>query len=330
MRKLRSPQTLVLCLAITSVLLAAPRKSPAAPKKKAASGTPMIVVGGASWCGYCKQLKERLASDPTVVPFSSRFLISHVDLEDKKQAAEFAKKFRLQEVSLPTMVIAAPDGTPVQVSLGSPQGKGLPQMLQQAMAKLGMAAVAPADKDGKAKEPRVQKNTVKEKDPEIEARLVAMREARKLLREKKTAEAVAVVASYADQPRSADSLSSVLNSLEKEGHAQVASAREQMEKPDRLVVGAVALVKSQRLYGKLPAVEKEINSALEILAKDPHGKEIRKQAEAVDKGRALDEAGDASAAVEVYQDVVTQFANTQVASMAAKRIKLLKPDKISQ
>ena len=339
MRNLRIPVTLALGLILVAVFSSSPVVCLAAPKKKGTSGTPMIVVGGAAWCGYCKQLKERLATDPSVLPFSSRFRISHVDLEDKTEAANFAKKFRLQQVALPTLVVAAPDGTPVEVALGSPQGKALPNLLQQALMKMGMEAGPLAgqgiakkdavDKEVKEKEPRLAKRIAKQKDPEVEARLIALREARKLLREKKIAEAVAVVASYADQPRS-DALGSFISSLEKEGHGQVASAREQMEKQDRLVIGAVALVKSQRLYGKLPAIEKEIDSALELLAQAPQGKQIRQQAEAVDKGRALDEAGDSAAAIEIYQKVAATFANSQVASMAEKRIKILNSDKSSQ
>ena len=162
----------------------------------------------------------------------------------------------------------------------------------------------------------------------MEARLAALREARKLLREKKTAEAVAAVAPYADKPQPPQTLGSVIESFQKEGHNLVASAREQLEKQDRLVVGAIALVKTQRLYGKLPAVEKEIQAAFDLLAKAPQGKQIRTQAEALDKARTLDESGDTAAAIESYQHVAAKFANTQVATMATKRISILKPGKI--
>ena len=85
----------------------------------------------------------------------------------------------------------------------------------------------------------------------------------------------------------------------------------------------MALVKAQRLYGKLPTVRKEIDEGWEIVGKSPRGDEIRKQAEAVDKGRALDEAGQAAAALEVYRKVVALYPNTQVAAMASKRIEHL-------
>lgn len=301
--------------------------------KKKAAAQPLIIVGGADWCHFCKELQQRLASDATVVPLSSRFKISFVNLEDKAQAAAFVKQFQLQETSLPTLVVATPEGRPVAVSFGSPQGDDLPELLQEALTKLqgGAIAAAPAEKTGKTKakdkekEPRPKKIAAKEieKNSAATPQVEALREARKSLREKKTAEAVAVVAPFAGPERATGALGTLISSLEKEGHALSTSAREQLDKPDRVAVGAIALVKARRLYGQLPAVEKEINAGLEVVAKAPQGAEIRRQAEAVDKGRALDEAGDPAAAIEVYREVAAQFANTQVAAMATKRIEVL-------
>jgi hypothetical protein len=324
--------TLISCL--LAALCLVPQLSDAAPKKKGAA-PPLIFVGGAEWCHYCKELQQRLASDPTVVPYSSHFRVTYVDLEKQGAEAEFAKRFGLQEVSLPTLVVAAPNGTPIAVRNGSPQGDALPRVLAQSLATLGIKvdnAVAKSDTKGKTKEPerdekepRAKKAVAKEKekDPDAEARLAAVREARKLLQEKKTADAVAVVAPFADMPRSSDQLGRFIASLEKEGRGMVASACHQLDKPELLAVGTVALVKARRLYGKLPAVQKEIDAGLEIIAKAPHGNEVFLQAEAVDKGRALDEAGEAAAALAVYRSVATQYANSPVAAMASKRIEHL-------
>lgn len=297
--------------------------------------------GWGEWCPFCKEVQQRLASDPTVVPLSNRFKITFVNVEDKARGPAFQKQFQLQQISLPTLVVATAKGRLVDVSFGAPQGKDLPEFLEEALTKMQAngvgvpVAAAPADKAGmarakakdkeKEKEPRPKKVAAKEKEknPEVEAQVEALREARKLLHEKKTAEAVEVVAPFVGPPRATGALGTFINSLEKEGHGQVASAREQLDKPDRIAIGAMALVKARRLYGKLPAVEKEIAAGLEVVTKAPQGENICKQAEAVDKGRAFDEAGDAAAAIEVYREVAAQYANSQVGAMAAKRVEVL-------
>ena len=299
-------------VAAAMTFLTAPRTCWAAPKKKpAANQLPQLVICASQHSEPCKNLQRRLASDPSVVPLAQRFRIFYFDVDNDPQRNAFVNQFEVKGlIEPPVLGFASPDGASIQVVRGAPQGEALPQLLTEVLTKWGPKPDNPVVV--KAKTP-----------PAAEPRLVALREARKLLKEKRIAAAVEIVAPHVSTPRRSDLLESLIQTLEKQGREMAAAASESLKQPQGLAVGTVALVKAQRLYGKLPTVRKEIDEGWEIVGKSPRGDEIRKQAEAVDKGRALDEAGQAAAALEVYRKVVALYPNTQVAAMASKRIEHL-------
>ncbi|MCE9547568.1 MAG: hypothetical protein K8T25_19030 [Planctomycetia bacterium] len=329
-------------LAILAALVAVHSAASAAPGKTSAKAStkPTIVVAGTNQCMYCLQLKKRLETDASIQSLVKQFNVMYVDITDPQNAKRFMEKFHLQQVSEPTLLIAGPDGATVSVNYGMPIGDGLPNVLNNALQKLGAGAadgkVQLADNDSKpgkadltkAEHTKPDRKTpakeAKEKDPQASERITAAREARKLMREHKTAAAVAAVAPYLGEESRTDALSACIHSLEREGKTAIAAASAKLAEPDTQLLGALALVKAKRQYGELTSLSSELDTAFSALEKAPNGKTLREQAEAVDKGRALDEAGEKDPALEAYRQVITNFAHTPVAELAAARVAQLK------
>jgi len=301
---------------ITATLLGTP--SAQAAKKKPAARKPQMVVVVSEHSPECTHLKQRLSSEQDLLPLARHFNVTYVEVDNDPQRNMFVNQFGVRGlITPPTLGFAGPDGTPVKVVPGLKQGDSLANHMREVLEQLGVDTKNPVNVPP-AKDAATD-GTPSEKD----ARIAAVRDARKLLREKKTAEAVAVVAPFAVTPRPSDALSALITSLEKQGQAIVTSARQQVQQPEQLAVGTVAMVRARRLYGKLSAVRTDLDAVQDVVSKTPEGDATIQQAEALDKGRALDEAGETTAALETYREVVAKFPKTQVAEMAAKRIQQL-------
>src|ERR1041384_3643487 len=108
-------RAVLLTFAIAAVAIAVCPATQAAPRGVA---RPMIVVGGATWCPYCMDLKKRLSTEAALQPLVRQYSVTFVDIDDKNRALLFAKKFGLAQVSIPTMVVATSDGKVLYVANG--------------------------------------------------------------------------------------------------------------------------------------------------------------------------------------------------------------------
>jgi hypothetical protein len=309
---------------LVCLVLATPYATAAKPKSAGKKLQLVIIVS--QHVPECEQLKQRLTGEQDLTRLVSQFHVTYLDVDNDPQRNMFVNQFGVKGlITPPVLGFAAPDGTPIKVAPGLPPGDALPKLLEEVLEKSGVRV------DGRGEAPQ---QNVKQEQPAQgsgenneastkDARVAAVREARRLLREKKTAEAVALVAPFAKSPRPADALTAMIASLEKQGKSVVQSAREQIAQEGRLAVGVFALVKAKRLYGQLPAVQTEIDLTEKLAAKAPQGDALLKQAAAVDKARAMEEAGETAAAMEAYRQVASQYPDTQIAAMAAKRIEHL-------
>jgi len=316
----------VLSAQIVTVVVCACAGAPegSAEGAKSVAQRPTIIVGGTVDCPFCLQLKQRLAKEASLQPLVRQCNVRFVDIGNPLQAAAMSRQFGLERLAAPTMVIADASGKAVKVQYGMPVGDGLRMVLEGALAPLGIHADAPAapDKDPVRKERPAQKSASDAKDESAQAEIAALRQARKMLAEGKTAEAVAVVTPYAESAGKSDAMRNLIANLIGEGRKSIAAATRKIDTPAQAWVGAVSLVKARREYGALPALKPELTAAVTKL-ENREGGSLLQQAEALNRGRALDEGGEKDAAITTYRNVIAQFPNTPAAAMADKRIKQL-------
>jgi len=289
---------------------------------------PTIIVAGTVDCPFCLQLKQRLAMEPNLQPLVRQCNVRFIDIDNPVQAAAITRHFGLERLAKPTMVITDAAGKAVKVQYGMPVGQGLQIVLENALTPLGINSDAPAkpepkpDQQPERKQRPPRKKTNEPKDEAAAEENAALRQARKLLTEGKTAEAVAIVAPYVAAQGKSEAMRNLVRKLVGDGQKAIASAAQKIETPGQAWVGSVGLVKARRVYGGLPTLEPELTAALAALEK-VEGGGLLQPAESLDQARALDEAGDKEAAVAAYQEVIAQHAKTPVAAMAEKRVKQL-------
>lgn len=94
-----------------------------------ATGRPMLVVFGASWCTYCKKLEAEVTANPTLTNYiNTAFVPVHLDFERDKRAAEI-----LEVKSLPMTVVLSPDADLLASVEGYVKPTQYGQALQQAV-----------------------------------------------------------------------------------------------------------------------------------------------------------------------------------------------------
>lgn len=88
-------------------------------------------------------------------------------------------------------------------------------------------------------------------------------------------------------------------------------------------IGAVKLAQLERSFGQLPPLVATFQSAWEELQAKSGNRELKKQAELIDKARELEKKEAWSEAVTAYRAVITSYPNTQPAQLCQLRIQQL-------
>jgi uncharacterized protein YyaL (SSP411 family) len=103
----------------------------AAHKLAIETDKPMLIVFGASWCGWCHKLERETLADQRLVAMIKRdFVPVHQDFDNDSKVAKI-----LEVESLPCTVILSPQADLLQKSVGFADFKGFVKILQAAMAK---------------------------------------------------------------------------------------------------------------------------------------------------------------------------------------------------
>ncbi len=85
-----------------------------AHKVSASTGKPMLIVFGASWCHYCRELDTKTLTNPQLAAYiESNFIPVHLDADRDKRVAEI-----LKAKPIPCTVVLSPDANLVAKFLG--------------------------------------------------------------------------------------------------------------------------------------------------------------------------------------------------------------------
>jgi thiol:disulfide interchange protein len=94
-----------------------------------ATGKPMVVVFGASWCTYCTKLENETIGHPNVAQqLNTSFIAVHLDFNKDEKAARI-----LEVKSLPSTVILSPDADLLGFVEGYVTAAEFSQTLQQSL-----------------------------------------------------------------------------------------------------------------------------------------------------------------------------------------------------
>lgn len=100
-----------------------------AHKEASASGKPILVVFGASWCTYCHKLERETLSETAMVKYvHQHFVPVHLDFDKDRKVAEV-----LEVTNLPAMVVLSPDADLLGNVVGYVDGKELKLSLDQSL-----------------------------------------------------------------------------------------------------------------------------------------------------------------------------------------------------
>jgi thiol-disulfide isomerase/thioredoxin len=85
-----------------------------AHKASASTGKPMLIVFGAGWCHYCRELDTKTLTNPQLAAYiESNFIPVHLDADKDKRLAEI-----LKAKPIPCTVVLSPDANLVGKFLG--------------------------------------------------------------------------------------------------------------------------------------------------------------------------------------------------------------------
>lgn len=102
----------------------------AAFAQAAASGLPVFLYWGASWCPPCNRIKATVFERPEFIALAPRFVALRVD-GDSAGAQQLAERFRLR--SYPTLVVYRPDGAEITRLPGELDGERFVDIFEVAL-----------------------------------------------------------------------------------------------------------------------------------------------------------------------------------------------------
>ena len=114
--------------------------------------------------------------------------------------------------------------------------------------------------------------------------------------------------------------------LTTKGKKQLADAQKKVKDTNMAFEGLLEMVQANRHYGRLPDLRKPFNLALRGVRKDAKLRPLMLQANAVDRARGFEDAGNKRSALIAWKQVVEKYPNTAAAKIASERIKELDTD----
>lgn len=260
------------------------------------SGRPILALAGNKSCGHCVALEQNLSS-AAYQALASQYVLLKVDTSDSATWSEWTQKYPSPGRSIPQLYVVRADGKSITSQMGAPGN--LKAWLVQHLSQAG--------------------KLVSQKELDKVAKAVA--EAKELASSGKLGKAIDRIerffntGCFAEPCAAADQLANEWSTKAKE---TLSEASKKLDDNGNALEGALAMVETMRIYGRLPDVKKEGNKMLGKYRRDPNHKEVILQAEAFDKVRELEEKIPARA-IGAYEKLITDYPDTALATLASER-----------
>lgn len=252
---------------------------------------------------------ERLNTDRSIAPIVAQFVPLKVDTDGGNFGA-WANKYRHEGNAIPILYVVRANGELAYAKSGSKQGDELPRFLLEHLATAGtifndvqLAALKTVVEEAKS--------SLAGQDPAAAVR--RFESVRKL-------GPLGKLGSHATVAKEADALYLELVEL---GRSTLAKAQEQLAS-DEPFNGVLGVVASQRVYGKLPELKKELKAAEAELNRSPKWKDEARLAELLDRALLQAETKEAKPGAKPptagLTGIVTKFPGTPAAKLAAAKL----------
>jgi hypothetical protein len=263
---------------------------------------------------------ERLKTEADLQPL----LAQYVPLELKVKDPDFSvwvNQYRPSANGIPMIFIVSATGEEIYNKSGAPAGDGLKKLLE-----MGIQAAGVPEKEEEAAPEVAAGGSAISRDF-----MRAARRASLLVLRKKPSMAIDAMAPHFDQLEqlkesnhsSARTFVRIMEDLTSEGSAELEAARTKLGTKGQGYFGLLALVRTNRIYGKLPALAEGIQEEMDAIAADERKAPFIAHAELIDEGRQLEDEGKKADAIETYKLVISRYPETFSAKLCQKKLSQL-------
>lgn len=250
-------------------------------------------------------LQRRLKTELALQPLLAQFVSVHID-SSSDEWQEWERRFPSKSDSIPIVYVIRADGESLYAQSGDLEGLALGALLTETLSRSGKLLSEQQLKkmaDGVA-----EAATAHDKGDVAEAVLGAMR--------------YAGSGSYAEAALAADALA---KKLADEAHEKIKAADEKLKDDATALAGATELVAVNRLYKKLPGIQKAVKQTSSKYTSDAAARERFSQAELLDKAKAFAEQRQVAKAAKAFEVVIERYPDGAAAELARTQLEALGP-----
>lgn len=247
-------------------------------------------------------LKEQLATDRALRPLVAQFVPINIE-QGTPESSQWRRQYKDDSNTIPILHVVRADGQQL-FGGAAPLGPELPKLLIEQLARSGK--VLPARQ-------LEQLAAAHQQAVELEAAGDLSAAIERLAR-------VGSTGSYA---RPAVEVQKMIDRLTEQAQQAIAQAEEKLATASQALDGALALVETQRVYGRLPEIGKALSLKLSGYRRERQLRDTFVQADLLDKAQALEARPTSKPARDAYQQIITRYPGTPAAELAAARIEAL-------
>lgn len=268
----------------------------------AATGKPIVAIVGNNTCPFCTALKKEFQTDSSLRPIAAQFIVVWVD-QGTDAWTSWVRKFKEEASSIPYVLVARADGQQLW-------GKELPPDTGANNVDrflLGMLAQA-----GKPITPATSARMLKVLGEAQQAEQAGDIEG--------AVSRLATVVGSGSYAQAAVEVEKFAAKLTEQAATKVADGEARLGDTSKEVEGAVLIVETMRLYGRLPGVQSTVAPKVAALRRDPRYKLTFTQAELIDKAQSYVAKKQTRQARTAFEQVIAKYPDTPAAALAQARL----------
>ena len=261
-------------------------------------GKPAMIIAGADWCVYCREMAQELATSPTLQPLQRQFAILKIDVDTPIWPA--AKKFlKIESTGVPVVLVFRADGERISSTAGKP--KDMEEFLKSNLQDAGRVLSPQEARTLTQEVTKLQRHLKQDKLPlaiEIAARYQI-----------ETCYAQPAQAMLQAQQQIGELVTARLEEIEK----ALAANPEDLSQVMKLLALKSECSSSRDLLEKVEAAEKRCRAG-----QTPQ--DFFAHAEKLAEADRLNKEGQRKQAQTIYRELVEQHPDTPVARLATERL----------